>query len=124
MDIYTVQLAASPTPIAFPLPTLNIPAIGVRLLTLLPLIGGYLMAREGKGNLLWETLGVVLLVLATVVPPIVTQDSVQGIFVDLLNRLPIAVLLLGIAFMRDGGAKMIVGIAMMVVAFLLLLPRG
>ena len=105
------------------LPALNLTTIVVGLLALLPLIGGYLLAREGKGNLLWEILAVLLLVLATVVPPTVTMEEVPAIFNNFIGRTPVALLLIGLAFVRDGGFKMIVGLALIIISGVVLLPH-
>jgi hypothetical protein len=116
-------LAQATGPANISLPPVNVPLIVIRLVALLPLIGGYLLAREGKGNLLLEILAVVLLVLATVVPTtITTVDSVPAIVNAFLVRLPAVLFLLGLAFVRDGGLKMILGILLMVVSGLVLLP--
>ena len=56
--------------------TVSIPPVNVsptlitdtlsRLLVIVPLIAGYLLAREGKGKLVWEISAVLMLVLATI----------------------------------------------------------
>jgi hypothetical protein len=107
----------------FTLPSLDLTRILIALIALIPLIGGYLLAREGKGNLLWEILAVLLLVLATVVPPSITVDDIPTIFNNFLARTPVAVLLIGLAFVRDGGFKMIVGLALIIISGVVLLPR-
>ena len=93
-----------------------------RLLALLPLIGGYLLAREGKGNLLFEVAAVLLLVLATVIPFPSSNGSlsVQTVLDDFVSRWPVMVFLLGLAFIRDGGWKIVAGVAMMGVSGLLI----
>jgi hypothetical protein len=112
--------------------TLQLPNLGqfdltqvaVRLIALLPLVGGYLLAREGRGNLLFEVFAVLLLVLATVVPfQSVGTATVTSVATDFLNRWPVMVFLLGMAFVRDGGGKMVFGIILMAVSGLILLPR-
>ena len=105
-------------------PTLDIASVLLRLLALLPLAGGYLLAREGKGNLLWEVLAVLLLVLATVVPLSFTTDSLSTILTAYLNRWPVMVFLLGLAFIRDGGVRIVIGIVLMAVSGLIFLPRA
>jgi|SRR5436189_4750022 len=105
------------------LPSLDLTKILVGLIALIPLIGGYLLAREGKGNLMWEILAVLLLVLATVVPATVTADDLATIFNNFLARTPVALLLIGLAFVRDGGFKMIVGLALIIISGVVLLPH-
>ncbi|HSR23083.1 MAG TPA: hypothetical protein VLW53_06005 [Candidatus Eisenbacteria bacterium] len=113
----TVQLPAT-------LPTLDVTTVFLRLLALLPLVGGYLLAREGRGNLLWEVLAVLLLVLATVVPISFTTDSLSTILTSFLDRWPVMVFLLGLAFVRDGGVRIIIGVILMAVSGLIFLPRA
>jgi hypothetical protein len=96
----------------------------LRLLTLLPLIGGYLLAREGKGNLLFEVSAVLLLVLATVIPfENSTTLSLASIFGDFISRWPVMVFLLGLAFVRDGGMRIVLGVVLMAVSGLILIPH-
>ena len=114
-------LAQSPGNVS--IPPINATLIISRVIALIPLIGGYLLAREGRGNLVWELLAVTLLVLATVVPLEVTLEKLPSIATDLISRYPIVLLLLGLAFVRDGGLKMIVGLVLMVVSGLIFLPR-
>lgn len=109
-------------PVNISLPTINVPGVVVRLIALLPLIGGYLLAREGKGNLILEILAAALLVLATVVPPVVTLEGLPAIANAFIGRLPWVLFLLGLAFVRDGGIRMVLGIILMVVSGLVLLP--
>jgi hypothetical protein len=105
------------------LPAIDLGTSLVRVIALIPLVGGFLLAREGRGNLLWEIFAVLLLVLATVVPITgVTLEGLPDIFASLINRLPVALLLLGLAFVRDGGLKMIVGLVLIVVSGFILLP--
>jgi hypothetical protein len=111
------------SPVNINLPSLDLTTILIRLIALIPLVGGFLLAREGRGNLLWEILAVLGLVLATVVPAEVTLDSVPGILNAFLARTPVALLLIGLAFVRDGGFKMIVGLTLIIVSGLVLLPR-
>ena len=112
--------------------TLQLPSLGqfdltvvaFRLIALLPLVGGYLLAREGRGNLLFEVLAVLLLVLATVVPfQSVESTTLTSVVTDFLDRWPVMVFLLGMAFVRDGGMKMVLGVILMAVSGLILLPR-
>src|SRR5262245_57950745 len=74
------------------LPTFDLNTIVVRLIALIPLIGGYLLAREGRGNLLWEILAVCLLVLATVVPVQLTYNGLPSLLDTFLSRAPVALL--------------------------------
>jgi hypothetical protein len=124
MNLLVILQAASPTPGTIGFPELNLSVIFVHLLALIPLIGGYLLAREGKGNVPLEAGAVILLVLATVVPATITLDSLPGLLTLLINKLPVVVFLLGLALVRDGGFRMIVGLGLMVVSGLVLLPRG
>jgi hypothetical protein len=124
MNHLVILQAASSPPGTIGFPDLNLAAIVVRLLALIPLIGGYLLAREGKGNVPLEAAAVTLLVLATVVPTVVTLESLPGILTLLLDKLPVVVFLLGLALVRDGGFRMIIGLGLMVVSGLVLLPRG
>lgn len=117
----TVFQTSQPIPISFP--TIDVPAILLRLVLLLPLVGGYLLAREGRGNLLWEVLAVALLVLATVIPVTITSDSFTTILTAWLDRWPVMVFLIGLAFVRDGGFKIIMGVILMAVSGLILIPR-
>jgi hypothetical protein len=121
MNFLAVFLATS-FPINLNFPQIDLPLVLVRVVALIPLIGGYLLAREGRGNWLLEAGAVLLLVLATVVPPILTQENLPGILNSFINRLPIAVFLLGLALVRDGGFKMIVGLVLMIVSGLVFLP--
>ncbi len=109
------------------LPTLDqldLNQVLIRLLALLPLAGGYLLAREGKGNLLFEVLAVLLLVLATAIPfGSVANVTLNSILSDFVARWPVMVFLLGLAFVRDGGLRMVVGIVLMAVSGLILIPR-
>jgi len=105
-------------------PTLDITNVLVRLLALLPLVGGYLLAREGKGNLLFEVLAVLLLVLSTVVPLSFTTDSLSTILQAYLDRWPVMVFLLGLAFVRDGGFRIVLGVVLMAVSGLIFLPHA
>jgi hypothetical protein len=94
----------------------------LRLVALLPLVGGYLLAREGKGNLLFEVAAVLLLVLATVLPFTPTANvTLQTILDDFVSRWPIMVFLLGLAFIRDGGWKIVAGVVMMAVSGILII---
>ncbi len=114
--------------------TVSIPPVSVspslitdtlsRLLVIVPLIAGYLLAREGKGKLVWEISAVLLLVLATVTigEANITTENLPKIMNLFIGRLPLALLLLGLAFVRDGGLKMVIGLLLMVVSGLLL-PR-
>lgn len=114
--------------------TVSIPPVSVspslitdtlsRLLVIVPLIAGYLLAREGKGKLVWEISAVLLLVLATVTigEANITAENLPKIMNLFIGRLPVALLLLGLAFVRDGGLKMVIGLLLMVVSGLLL-PR-
>lgn len=96
----------------------------LRLLVLLPLAGGYLLAREGKGNLLFEVVAVLLLVLATAIPfGSVPKLTAQTILTDFVDRWPIMVFLLGLAFVRDGGFRIVIGVVLMAVSGLILIPR-
>jgi hypothetical protein len=93
----------------------------LRLLALLPLIGGYLLAREGKGNLLFEVIAVLLLVLATVIPFQSTATlSFTNVLTDYIARWPVMLFLLGLAFVRDGGVKIVIGVVLMAVSGLIL----
>jgi len=106
------------------LPTVDLPGVFLRLVALLPLIGGYMVARESRGSLPLEIIAVVLLVLATAIPPTVNATVLPSLGPAILDRLPAALLLLGLAFVRDGGFKMIVGLALMAVSGLILLPQA
>jgi hypothetical protein len=112
------------TTLQLPTPELDITQILLRLVALLPLVGGYLLAREGKGNLLFEVLAVLLLVLATVVPTTFNTDSLATIVQAFIDRWPVMVFLLGLAFVRDGGFKIVLGVIMMAVSGLILVPRA
>jgi hypothetical protein len=45
------------------------------------------------------------------------------VFSTTLSHWPLAAFLLGVGFIRDGGTKMILGLALMSVSGLLILPR-
>lgn len=101
---------------------LDVGQVLLRLIGLLPLLGGYLLAREGKGNLLFEVAAVLLLVLATVIPFEPSSDlTLQTVLNDFISRWPVMVFLLGLAFIRDGGWKIILGVVMMAVSGLLII---
>jgi hypothetical protein len=106
------------------LPALDPTSVFVRLLALAPLVGGYLLAREGKGNLLWEVTAVLLLVLATVIPFSPGTATIDSVINSFLSRWPVMVFLLGLAFIRDGGYKIFLGVILMAVSGLILLPRA
>ncbi len=106
------------------LPPVDLTALVIRVIGLIPLVGGYLLAREGKGNLAWEILAVILLVLATVVPASPSLTDVSAYLAAFLVRFPVVLLLLGLAFVRDGGLKMIAGLVLIVISGLVLLPRA
>jgi hypothetical protein len=101
---------------------LDLGSVLLRLVGLLPLLGGYLLAREGKGNLLFEVAAVLLLVLATVIPFQPSPSlTLQGIVDEFIARWPVMVFLLGLAFIRDGGWKIVLGVVMMAVSGLLII---
>jgi hypothetical protein len=103
---------------------LDIAQVLLRLVALLPLIGGYLLAREGRGNLLFEVLAVLLLVLATVIPfQMTTEVTLESILAAFVSRWPVMVFLLGLAFVRDGGYKIVLGVVLMAISGLILIPR-
>src|SRR5215469_3266877 len=105
------------------LPSIDLQSTLVKALVLLPLVGGFLLAREGRGNLLFEISAVLLLVLATLVPiTTTTLPDLNDLLSGLLMRLPVALLLLGLAFVRDGGLRMMLGLILIVVSGLILLP--
>lgn len=119
--MHLLFLTALQSSVSLSLPNVDLTTILTRLLAIIPLVGGYLLVRESKGNVAGEIVGVLLLVLATVVPPTVTTDQLQTVFDNFLGRTPWALLLLGLAFVRDGGFKMVGGLAM-IIAGLVLLP--
>ena len=121
--VVLAPLAQSPVSIP-PLSQSVVTQILTRLVAIVPLIAAYLLAREGRGKLVWEVAAVLLLVLATVTigETAITSESVSKDITEFINRIPVALLLLGLAFVRDGGFKMVVGLLMMVVSGLLL-PR-
>jgi hypothetical protein len=100
---------------------LDLGQVLLRLAGLLPLIGGYLLAREGKGNLLFEVAAVLLLVLATVIPFEPGNLTLTGVLNDFIARWPVMVFLLGLAFVRDGGWKIVLGVVLMAVSGLVLI---
>jgi len=105
-----------------PFEQLDLGSVLIRLVGLLPLIGGYLLAREGKGNLLFEVCAVLLLVLATVIPFEPTSGlTLQTILNDFVSKWPVMVFLLGLAFVRDGGWKIVLGVVLMAVSGLVLI---
>jgi len=124
MDLLAVLAPLAQAPVNVNIPPLNLTLILSRLVTIVPLIAGYLLAREGRGKLIWEIPAVLLLTLATVTiaEPNINTTNLPRIVNDFVNRFPVALLLLGLAFVRDGGFKMIVGLLLMVVSGLLL-PR-
>jgi hypothetical protein len=104
---------------------LDVGQVILRLVALLPLIGGYLLAREGRGNLLFEVLAVFLLVLATVIPFQMTAEvTLASILAAFVSRWPVMVFLLGLAFVRDGGYKIVLGVVLMAISGLILIPRA
>ncbi|HKA12112.1 MAG TPA: hypothetical protein VKI99_16750 [Candidatus Dormibacteraeota bacterium] len=124
MDLLAVLAPLAQSPVNVNIPPVDLTLILSRLVTLVPLIAGYLLAREGRGKLVWEIPAVLLLTLATVTiaEPAINMTNLPRIINDFINRFPVALLLLGLAFVRDGGFKMIVGLLLMVVSGLLL-PR-
>lgn len=122
--LVVLQAVVSPSPpISFSFPSIDVGLILLRLIAIAPLIGGYLLAREAKQNLALEIGAVALLVLATIVPPDLTSTNLSSLLVTLASRWPIAVILIGLAFVRDGGMKMIIGLLIVVLTGLLVLPR-
>ncbi|HZV50353.1 MAG TPA: hypothetical protein VFD49_11360 [Candidatus Dormibacteraeota bacterium] len=122
MDIPFLWTAAQPVNLS--LPAVDGSSILLRLIALLPLIGGYMVAREGRGRLPFEVIAVIFLVLATTIPPTATMATLPSLGPAILGRLPVVLLLLGFAFVRDGSFKMIVGLALIAISGLLLLPRA
>ena len=124
MDLLAVLAPLAQSPVNVNIPSIDLTVVVSRLVTLVPLIAGYLLAREGRGKLIWEIPAVLLLTLATVTiaEPNITTAKLPGIVDEFIKRFPVALLLLGLAFVRDGGLKMIVGLFLMVVSGLLL-PR-
>ncbi len=124
MDLLAVLAPLAQSPVNVNIPSIDLTVVVSRLVTLVPLIAGYLLAREGRGKLIWEIPAVLLLTLATVTiaEPNITTANLPGIVDAFIKRFPVALLLLGLAFVRDGGLKMIVGLFLMVVSGLLL-PR-
>lgn len=124
MDLLAVLAPLAQSPVNVNIPSIDLTVVVSRLVTLVPLIAGYLLAREGRGKLIWEIPAVLLLTLATVTiaEPNITTANLPGIVDEFIKRFPVALLLLGLAFVRDGGLKMIVGLFLMVVSGLLL-PR-
>jgi hypothetical protein len=119
----TLTLALAPALVSVSLPiSISPQTVALRVFLLLPLIGGYLLAREGKGNLVLEILAVLLLVLATVVPTTPPPSTFNGSIIlnNFLARLPAALFLLGLAFVRDGGLKLLIGIALIVLSLITL----
>jgi hypothetical protein len=124
MYLLVVLQSISPSPpISISFPSVDVGLILLRLVAIAPLIGGYLLAREAKQNLALELGAVVLLVLATIIPPNLSGATLSGLLTDLVSRWPIAVILIGLAFVRDGGMKMIIGLLIVVLTGLLVLPR-
>lgn len=111
------------TTVQIPSPQLDVTGILLHLLALMPLVGGYLLAREGRGNLLFEVCAVLLLVLATVVPLSPEATTINTIWDAFLGRWPLMMFLLGLAMIRDGGYKIFIGVVLMAVSGLILLPR-
>jgi hypothetical protein len=111
------------TTVQIPTPQVDVTAVLLHLLALLPLVGGYLLAREGKGNLLFEVAAVLLLVLATVVPLAPETTTFNSVLDAFLTRWPLMVFLLGLAFVRDGGYKIVLGVVLMAISGLILLPH-
>ena len=124
MNLLAVLAPLAQSPVNVNIPPIDLTLVFSRLVTLVPLIAGYLLAREGRGKLVWEIPAVLLLTLATVTiaEPTINMANLPRIINDFINRFPVALLLLGLAFVRDGGFKMIVGLLLMVVSGLLL-PR-
>ncbi|HKA49251.1 MAG TPA: hypothetical protein VKK19_06630 [Candidatus Dormibacteraeota bacterium] len=124
MDLLAVLAPLAQSPVSVNVPPVDLTVIVSRLVTLVPLIAGYLLAREGRGKLVWEIPAVLLLTLATVTitEPTINMTNLPRIVNDFINRFPIALLLLGLAFVRDGGFKMIVGLLLMAISGVLL-PR-
>lgn len=124
MHLLILLQAATPGPtVNLNFPPVDVGLVLVRLIAIAPLIGGYLLAREAKQNLALEIGAVVLLVLATIIPVDLTTSSLPELLNNLLSRWPVAVILIGLAFVRDGGMKMILGLLLVVLTGLLVLPR-
>lgn len=121
MDMLSVLMVMGQATLS--LPTVDLPAVLLRLVQLLPLIGGYMVAREGRGNVGLEIIAVVLLVLATIIPPSVNMTSLPTLGPTVVDRLPAVLLLLGLAFVRDGGVKMLIGLMLLALSGLILLPQ-
>ncbi len=121
MDMLSVLMVMGQATLS--LPTVDLPAVLLRLVQLLPLIGGYMVAREGRGNVGLEIIAVVLLVLATIIPPSVNMTSLPTLGPTVVDRLPAVLLLLGLAFVRDGGVKMLIGLMLLALPGLILLPQ-
>lgn len=112
--------------ITVPLPGLttgvDFGALLLKAVFVAPLIGGYLLAREAKGNIFKELLGVALFVLATVVPATPDQVQLNIIWSTFLSRWPIVVFLFGLTMVQDKGFKAIIGVAVMAISGYLAIP--
>lgn len=113
--------------VTIPLPGINAAIdpqeLLVRLLVLVPLVGGYILARESRGkHLLLEVVAVVLLVLATVVPVHLSVAELAVTWNAFLGRWPMILFLMGLSFVRDGGFKMGIGIALLAFSGYIILP--
>jgi hypothetical protein len=122
--MHTPTVSSAMILVSVTLPVIDPGSVLLRLVALLPLIGGYMVARESRGSLPLEIIAVVLLVLATAIPPAVNALTLTSLGPAILERAPAALLLLGLAFVRDGGFRMIVGLALMAVSGLILLPQA
>ncbi len=91
---------------------------------LLTVLGAYMFAREAgrsaaRGealHLLWDVLAVALVVLATALPRVSTVVPAT-VATSFKGAIPAGLLILGIGALRDGGWKILAGLALIIIGF-------
>jgi hypothetical protein len=98
----------------------GVPDLGL----LLTVLGAYMFAREagrtaargGALHLFWDVLAVALVVLATALPRVSTVVA-GNVATAFKGAVPAGLLILGIGALRDGGWKILVGLAFIIIGF-------
>lgn len=114
--------------ITLPLPGINAPintsALILQIAVTAPIVGGFLLAREShRTGWYFEIAAVVLLVIATAIPASFSGDVLKVITDTLAVRWPLMAFLLGLAWIRDGGIKIIPGVILAVVSGYIAIPH-
>jgi hypothetical protein len=102
--------------INLPLPSVNLGAHFLQFVVAAPFVGGYLLARESKGNIYMEAASIALLEVAVIVPATFDVNTLTTLLFNMTTRWPIMLFVLGFAFIIDRNWKIIPGVVMVLVA--------